>query len=121
VFYRRHLCRLDPWPAGLERTFAEMSPVVYETMNGPSEFTVTGRFRDWDIFDRLGEIGVPALVMSGRFDELRPDHAEDIHKGIAGSELVIFENSSHTPFHEERELFMRTVSDFLDRVEARTS
>jgi proline iminopeptidase len=90
-------------------------------MNGPSEFTVTGRFRDWDIFDRLGEIGVPTLVMSGRYDELRPDQAEDIHKGIAGSELVIFENSSHTPFHEERELFMRTVNDFLDRVEAKTS
>jgi proline iminopeptidase len=98
-----------------------MSPVVYETMNGPSEFTVTGRFRDWDIFDRLGEIGVPTLVMSGRYDELRPDQAEDIHKGIAGSELVIFENSSHTPFHEERELFMRAVNGFLDRVEARTS
>jgi pimeloyl-ACP methyl ester carboxylesterase len=59
--------------------------------------------------------------MSGRYDELRPDQAEDIHKGIAGSELVIFENSSHTPFHEERELFMRTVNDFLDRVEAGTS
>ncbi len=121
VFYKRHLCRLAPWPASLERTFAEMSPVVYETMNGPSEFTVTGRFRDWDIFDRLGEIGVPTLVMSGRYDELRPDQAEDIHKGIAGSELVIFENSSHTPFHEERELFMRAVNGFLDRVEARTS
>ncbi|MGD0441878.1 MAG: alpha/beta fold hydrolase, partial [Acidimicrobiales bacterium] len=66
VFYKRHLCRLDPWPPGLERTFAEMSQVVYETMNGPSEFTVTGRFRDWDIFDRLGEIRVPTLVMSGR-------------------------------------------------------
>ncbi len=118
VFYRRHLCRLEPWPAGLERTFAEMSPVVYETMNGPSEFTVTGRFRDWDIFDRLDEIRVPTLVMSGHYDELRPDQAEDIHKGIAGSELVIFENSSHTPFHEERELFMHTVNDFLDHVEA---
>ena len=120
VFYKRHLCRLDPWPDGLERTFAEMSPVVYETMNGPSEFTVTGRFRDWDIFDRLGEIGVPTLVMSGRYDELRPDQVEDIHAGIAGSEMVTFENSSHTPFHEERELFMRTVNDFLARVEART-
>ena len=21
VFYKRHLCRLDPWPVGLERTF----------------------------------------------------------------------------------------------------
>jgi len=121
VLYKRHLCRLDPWPAGIERTFAEMSPVVYETMNGPSEFTVTGRFRDWDIFDRLGEIDVPALVMSGRYDELRPDQAEDIHKAIAGSELVVFENSSHTPFHEERELFMRTVNDFLERVEKRIS
>ena len=121
VFYQRHLCRLQPWPAGLERSFAEMSPVVYETMNGPSEFTVTGRFRDWDVFDRLGEIRVPALVMGGRHDEIRVDHLTDIHKGIANSELVIFENSGHTPFHEERELFMRTVNDFLERVERRAS
>ena len=90
-------------------------------MNGPSEFTVTGRFRDWDIFDRLDEIVVPTLVMSGRYDELRPNHAEDIHKRIAGSELVVFEYSSHTPFHEERELFMTTVNAFLDRVEHRSS
>ena len=76
VFYQRHLCRLQPWPAGLERSFAEMSPVVYETMNGPSEFTVTGRFRDWDVFDRLGEIHVPALVMGGRHDEIRVDHLD---------------------------------------------
>jgi pimeloyl-ACP methyl ester carboxylesterase len=59
--------------------------------------------------------------MSGRYDELRPDQAEAIHKGIAGSELVIFESSSHTPFHEERESFMSRVNSFLDRVEARTS
>jgi proline iminopeptidase len=117
VFYKRHLCRLQPWPISVERTFAEMSPAVYETMNGPSEFTVTGRFRDWDIFDRLGEISVPALVMGGRYDELRPDHMADIQKGIAGSELVLFEDSSHTPFHEERALFMRTVNEFLDRAE----
>ena len=39
-----------------------MSPVVYETMNGPSESTVTGRSRDWDVFDRLGEIQVPTLI-----------------------------------------------------------
>ena len=117
LFYQKHLCRLQPWPAGLESSFAEMSPVIYETMNGPSEFTVTGRFRDWDVFDRLDEIDRPALIMGGRHDEIREDHLRDIQKEIAGSELVVFENSSHTPFHEERELFMRTVSDFLDRVE----
>ena len=117
VFYQRHLCRSRPWPAGLERTFAEMSPVVYETMNGPSEFTVTGRIRDWDVFDRLVEIKVPSLVMGGRHDEIREDQLLDIHRGIAGSELVIFEESGHTPFHDERELFMATVNEFLERAE----
>jgi proline iminopeptidase len=95
-----------------------MSPIVYETMNGPSEFTVTGRFRDWDVFDRLNEIKVPTLVMGGRYDEIRLDHLTEMHTAIAGSELVIFEDSGHTPFHDERALFMRTVNDFLDRVES---
>jgi proline iminopeptidase len=117
VFYQRHVCRLQPWPAGVERTFAAMSPVVYGTMNGPSEFTVTGLLRDWDIFDRLGEISVPTLVMGGRYDEIRVDHLTDIHRAIAGSQLVIFEQSGHTPFHDERELFMRTVNDFLERAD----
>ena len=117
VFYKRHLCRLQPWPSGLERDFGEMSHVIYETMNGPSEFTVTGRIRDWDIFDRLGEIKVPALVMGGRYDEIRADHLADIHKLIAGSELVIFDKSGHLPFHDERALFMQTVNGFLQRVE----
>ena len=31
---------------------------------------------------------------------------------------MIFEDSSHTPFHEERTFFMETVNEFLDRVEA---
>jgi L-proline amide hydrolase len=41
VFYQRHLCRLDPWPEPLMRTFAklEANPEVYNTMWGPSEFT----------------------------------------------------------------------------------
>jgi hypothetical protein len=33
-FYRKHVCRLDPWPAGLERSFAEAGYDVYNTMNG---------------------------------------------------------------------------------------
>ena len=34
VFYQRHVCRLDPWPEPLMRTFAklEANPEVYNTM-----------------------------------------------------------------------------------------
>jgi hypothetical protein len=37
------------------------------TMNGPSEFTVTGTLKTWHIMDRLGEIEVPTLLVGGRY------------------------------------------------------
>jgi len=118
-FYRRHLCRVDPWPDCVERTFAGMSEQVYTTMWGPSEFgPVTGRLRDWDVTDRLSEIRVPTLVTGGRYDEARPDHVAILADGIAGSEMVIFEASSHMAFIEERELYLQTIENFLARVEA---
>jgi proline-specific peptidase len=118
-FYRRHLCRADPWPDSVERTFAAMSEEVYTTMWGPSEFgPVTGRLRDWEVTDRLGEIRVPTLVTGGRYDEARPDHLAVLAAGISGSELVIFENSSHMAFIEEHELYVQTMDGFLARVEA---
>jgi proline iminopeptidase len=119
-FYRRHLCRADPWPDSVERTFAGMSEQVYTTMWGPSEFgPVTGRLHDWDVTDRLAEIRVPTLVTGGRHDEARPDHLAILAEGIGGSELVIFEESSHMAFIEERELYVHTIEDFLSRVEAK--
>jgi proline iminopeptidase len=116
-FYREHVCRLDPWPAGLERSFAEAGYQVYNTMNGPSEFTVTGSLRSWDVMDRLGEIGVPALLIGGRYDECRPSHLEEIHRRIAGSQLAIIEGASHLCFAEKPQEFMDLVNTFLDRLE----
>lgn len=96
-----------------------MSEQVYNTMWGPSEFgPVTGRLRDWDVTDRLAEIRVPTLVTGGRYDEARPDHVALLADGISGSEMVIFEDSSHTAFIEEHELYLCTIDDFLARVEA---
>ncbi len=119
-FYRRHLCRLDPWPDCVERTFAGMGADVYETMWGQSEFgPVTGRLRDWDVTARLGEIAVTTLVTGGRYDEARPAHVAVLAEGIPGAELVIFENSSHLAFLEERESYIRVVDDFLARTESR--
>jgi proline-specific peptidase len=118
-FYRRHLCRVDPWPDSLERTFAGMSAEVYTTMWGPSEFgPVTGRLSDWDVTSRLPEIRVPTLVTGGRHDEARPDHLAILASGITGSRLVIFEDSSHTAFIEEHQRYVQTVEGFLAHVEA---
>ncbi len=121
VYYRRHVCRLDPWPDCVKRTFDKLAkdPEVYNTMNGPSEFHVTGVIKDWDITNRLGEIHLPTLVISGRYDEATPVIAETVQRGIPGSEWILFENSAHMPHVEETERFLKVATDFLDRVESR--
>ncbi len=116
-FYKRHLCRTDPWPDGLNRSFAKVNPEVYGTMQGPNEFVITGTLKDWDITDRLGEIDVPTLVTSGRYDECTPRQAEIVHRGIHGSQRVLFDESSHVAFIEERDLYMQVLGDFLAGVE----
>ncbi len=116
VFYGRHVCRI-PWPAEVAASFEwlERNPVVYRTMNGPSEFHIIGSCKDWQSKDRLGEIAVPTLLVSGRHDEATPALQETLRAGIRGSEWVCFEESSHMPHVEERERYMRVVGDWLAR------
>jgi proline-specific peptidase len=117
-FYREHVCRMSPWPAGFERSFAEAGYPVYNTMNGPSEFTVTGTLKTWDVTGRLGEIDVPTLLVGGRHDECRPAHLEDMHRRIAGSQLEIIEDASHLCFAEQPAVFTSLVNHFLTRAES---
>jgi proline iminopeptidase len=114
-FYRRHLCRLDPWPPEVQYSLDHLSLPKYGTMNGPNEFTITGTMKDWDQTALLGQIRTPTLITAGRFDEITPTIAESIHRGIAGSEYVVFEESSHTAFWEERPRYMDVLRNFLDR------
>ena len=51
--------------------------------------------------------------------ELTPALAERMHRGIPGSQVVIFEDSAHVPHLEETERYLQVLANFLDRVETR--
>ena len=114
VFYGRHVCRVE-WPPEVAETFAwiERDPTVYHTMNGPSEFHVIGSIRDWNVKERLGELRVPTLLVSGRHDEATPALQQTLLDGIAGATWTVFEDSSHMPHVEERERYMDVVGEWL--------
>ncbi|PMV22266.1 MULTISPECIES: proline iminopeptidase-family hydrolase [unclassified Pseudomonas] len=117
VFYARHVCRIQPMPAEVARTFAaiDADPTVYHAMNGPTEFHVIGSMRDWTIIDRLPRIQVPTLLISGRYDEATPATVQPFADGIANVQWQIFEASSHMPHVEEREACMACVAAFLEQ------
>lgn len=117
VFYGHHVCRARPVPDELLRTLQYLgaNSAVYEAMMGPSEFTMTGTLRSWDIRDRLDRVRVPVLLLSGRYDEVTPRAVQEIQHGVPGAEWVLFEESSHMPHLEEPARFRAVVDTFLAR------
>jgi proline iminopeptidase len=114
VFYHRHLCRSDPWPEALLRSSEQMDGnQVYLTMNGPTEFDVIGRLREWDRTADLGRIDVPTLVTCGRYDEITPSCSETITRGIPDARMHVFEQSAHCAHLEEPDDYARIVEAFL--------
>ncbi|WP_222356186.1 proline iminopeptidase-family hydrolase [Rhizobium leguminosarum] len=117
IFYDRHVCRVVPWPPEVARTFAIMDEdnTVYRNMNGPTEFHVIGTMKDWTIENRLDRIEAPTLLISGKYDEATPLVVRPYLERVPGCEWVLFENSSHMPHVEEKQLCLATVSGFLSR------
>jgi L-proline amide hydrolase len=115
VFYDRHVCRVNPWPPEVARTFAalEEDPTVYLTMNGPSEFHTIGTLKHWTIVDRLHLIQAPTLLISGKYDEATPACVQPFADRIKNVRWAKFENSSHMPHVEETERYLKVVGDFL--------
>ena len=113
-FYKRHLCRLDPWPAPIMRSLENLDGnIVYETMNGPTEFTVIGNMKDWNRIEKLGEIVAPTLITCGRYDELTPTCSRTLRQGIMNSRMHVFERSAHMAHLEETESYLQILSEFL--------
>ena len=115
AFYARHVCRLEPWPEEVTRTFEAMAsdPTVYATMNGPNEFHVIGTLRSWSIVDRLPRVVAPTLLISGRYDEATQATVQPFADLIPDVRWTVFEHSSHMPHVEERALCMDVVGRFL--------
>ena len=92
---------------------AATTPYHFATHN----FAFSQNMPRYDIRAGLGDIRCPTLVTVGRHDWITPvAQSEKIARAIPGAELVVFENSGHSPQVEEAEAWRGTVRAFLGRV-----
>ncbi|KAI0476533.1 proline iminopeptidase [Xylariaceae sp. FL0804] len=115
AFYTRHFCRLDPWPEAVMVALGHLKedPAAYVTMQGPSEFSIVGSFKDWEGWKEAHKINVPTLVLNGRYDEMRDPVVEPWFRTIPQVRWVTLENSSHMTHWEQRDRFMELCGGFL--------
>ena len=119
AFYKKHVCRLDPWPDCVTRAFQKLAQPVYSCMMGPSEFTFTGTLKNYEQVERLKEIKVPVLFTAGQFDEASPRTTKYYQSKLSGSEVHILKGASHMHHIEREEEYLSAVRDFLHRSERR--
>ena len=77
-------------------------------------WVVTVGAKTYDVRKRLGEIRCPTLIIHGREDGRVPlERAEELHRGIPESRLVVLEDCGHWPHVEKRGEFVGAVKGFL--------
>jgi proline iminopeptidase len=73
-----------------------------------------GVLRTFDLRGELARIVAPTLILTGRHDWICPvEFSEEIHRLIPGSQLRIFENSSHSIRSDEPEAMVDAILGFV--------
>jgi proline iminopeptidase len=101
--------RYDPKIAAAVRGRGTNSPVPFNLAFAPGGF-----LRDYDLRPELAKIRAPTLILAGRHDWIcAPEFSEEIHRLIPGSELRIFEHSSHSIRVDEPEAMIEAIAGFI--------
>lgn len=117
-FYRQHVCRLDTMPEPLERMFRHLNPAIYVTMQGPSEFGVSGRLVNWNRAPDLPKITVPTLVIGATHDTMDPEHMKWMATQMPNGRSLICPNGSHCSMWDDQEHYFPGLISFLRDVDA---
>lgn len=112
-YYKKHVCLLDPWPDSLEKAFSGLNPDVYNTMWGPSEFTVTGKLKNYDLTPRLREIAAPVLLTCGDCDEADVKTVRDFQLHFPNASMAVIPLAAHLHQLERPQIFSAAIRDFL--------
>jgi len=88
---------------------------LYREMWGSDgEFVVDGNLKSVEWVGKLWMIKVPTLIIVGDHDESDPIMSKEMNAKIKGSKLVIVPNSGHMTFVDQPDLFIESVSDFVN-------
>ena len=101
--------KYDPVAAKAGRERGILSPDAMQKAFAPGGF-----LQSYDLRPELKNITAPTLILAGRHDWIcPPEFSEEIHRLIPGSDLRIFEESSHSIRGDEPQLLNDAIAGFV--------
>lgn len=119
-FYAKHICRipLENWPDPVTRSFAKINQTIYVSMQGPSEFGVSGKLENWDITAQLPQLKVPTLVIGGTHDTMDPEHMKMVSEKVQKGRFLLCPEGSHMSMWDDQAHYFPGLISFLKDVDA---
>jgi proline iminopeptidase len=111
-FYGRYVWR-HPVAADLDSLMKTVNEHIYNYMQGPSEFTITGTLKRYDGTAILGTVRVPTLFTVGEFDEADPATIRRFARMTPGARVVVLRGAAHLTPWDARQESIRTERAFL--------
>ena len=114
-FYAEHICRIpiEDWPEPILRSFAKLNQSLYVTMQGPSEFGLSGKLEKWDRTADLPKITVPTLTIGGQYDTMDPEHMKRMATQVKDGTYLYCPSGSHMSMWDDQKTWMDGVINFI--------
>jgi len=116
-FYEKHILRFPAkdWPEPVTRSLGKTNQSLYVTMQGPSEFGISGKLEKWNRMPDLKNITVPTLVIGARYDTMDPKHMEEMSKLVKKGTYLFCPKGSHMAFYDDQEIYFKGLISFLKK------
>ena len=111
-FYGKYVWR-RPVQAELDSLTATFNEGIYNYMQGPSEFTITGTLKQYDATPFLKSVKVPVLFTVGEFDEADPPTVKRFAQMTPGAKVAVIPGAAHIVFWDNPDETNRVVREFL--------
>jgi proline iminopeptidase len=116
-FYEKHILRFPAkdWPEPVNRSFAKMNQSLYVSMQGPSEFGISGKLEKWNRKADLKNITIPTLVIGAKYDTMDPKHMEEMSKLVQNGTYLFCPKGSHMDFYDDQKVYFEGLIPFLKK------
>ena len=115
-YYNQHICRI-PWPEPMNRAFGRLNSSLYVTMQGPSEFGISGKLTTWDRKKDLPKLTIPILTIGGKYDTMDPAHMQWMSTQVQHGTYLYCPNGSHMSMYDDQQVYMKGLVSFLKNLE----
>jgi proline iminopeptidase len=123
-YYTEHILRKPQkdWPESITRCFKHINSEVYISMQGYSEFGITGDayIKNWDVSKRLKELTIPTLTIGSKHDTMDPKHMEWMSTQVQNGCFLFCPNGSHLSQYDDQKTYFSGVIKFLKDVDNNT-